>query len=71
MDSRSILAFRRLPFPCDGRTIAICADQREIARMHRGVLYASGTTVVIISSAALQMQRTSMFFLKLFGYCSC
>ena len=45
----------------------LCADQRETARTPGGVLYASGTAVVIRRSAEPQMQRTSMFFLKLFG----
>jgi hypothetical protein len=71
MDSRRILALRRLPFAWDGRRIAICADQCGIARTHRGVLYASGSAVVIIRSTEPQMQRASMFFLKLFGYRSC
>ena len=38
-----------------------------IAQTPGGVLCASGTAVVITSSAEPQMQRTSMFFLKLFG----
>jgi hypothetical protein len=41
--------------------IPICTDQREIARTRGGMLYASGTAVMIISSADPQMQRTLMF----------
>ncbi len=48
MDNRRILALRQLPFPWDGTTIIVCADQREVARTHPEVLYAGGTAVVII-----------------------
>jgi len=49
----------------------ICADQPEISQTPGGMLYASATAVAIRKSAEPQMQRASMFFLKLFGYCSC
>ena len=70
MDSQRIFTLGRFPFPWDGRRIPICANQRDCAKPG-GVFYASGTAVVIVSSAEPQMQRTSMFFLELFGYCSC
>jgi hypothetical protein len=49
----------------------ICAGERKIAQTPGEVLYASGTAGVIRRSAEPQMQRTSMFFLKLFGDCCC
>jgi hypothetical protein len=55
-----------------------CSSSRGIAAASRPtclhaqpVLYARGTVVVIRRSAETQMQRTSMFLLKLFRYFSC
>ena len=43
----------------EGMKITVCADQRELARTHPGVLCASGSAVVIIRSVEPQMPQCS------------
>jgi len=71
MDSRDILALRQFPFPWDGRRSPY--SPTKVTLHERTGAYASGTAGVIIRSAELDatMQRSSMFFSEVFGYCSC